>query len=699
MTVSALSRLFSPRGVVVVGASDRVGSLGYRTTENLRRRHGDAVIHGVNPRMPDLGGIECSPSVSVLPKDIFDVAFILRSAEGIAEEITACADRGIRYAVVGSSGFSELGDEGRLLQEHLGEVARRAGVRLSGPNTNGIWSVSKGISIGFNVTHGMDLLPGRIGVVGQTGAVLGAFLARLDEEGSGVSYAVSCGNEADLEMADYIDFLADDPDTDHIALIIEQPRSVTRFAQAVRNARAAGKSVAAIKLGSSKIGRVTTELHSSRMTGESDAFGALLWKLDIIEATEIEDLSATVGVIDRCQRALSAGIGGLATSGAGATIIADLAERYGIPTPAFAERTSCRLRELMHFNHAPGNPLDLTGQSFDPGWVENVMSAVLTDDNHNTLVAMLTPLPEDFGVSSRVETLARLGKKSRKPILIYSPAGMSRAQRAVLRDARLPVFSSGSALFKALANVAACTTRATGSPDWLPPHKPVREDVDRVLLHDECETFLRKVGVSFPSEWTFHSLEGVRAALPNLSARYAIKLLDPELLHKASKGAVVLDVAGAARIEAVCAGLFELPRSSGNARILIQEMAPNGGVEMMLGASMDAQLGSVIVIGFGGTGVELDRDIVYGLAPLTQHEVETMLRRLRSFLRLVDSSTGELLEGAQALVKQIMDLSIAMSQPDHHVISVDMNPIVVTVSDVICLDARMAVALATAPAS
>lgn len=351
--------LVNPRSIAIVGASAEVAGHAGRPLANLLRTGYRGEIFPVNPRHRELSGYRCYESVNQLPAQI-DVAYLMLRAEMVVQHVEQCAAHGIRTIVVCASGFAELGAAGRRMQEVVRDVARRHGSRVLGPNCIGVMNVADNVIAcpTFNITP--DLLAGTMSIVSQSGG-MGVNIANIAQsKGIGVRVLVSVGNECDLEVADIIDALIDDPATSCVVLVVEQVRDGVRFLAAAERARSAGKPVLALKLGRTSAGQWSALSHTGAMAGDYPVLQGVFRHLGIVEADSVDDLVTIANLLVTSPPAVGNRLAVLSPSGGECAYMADRASEAGLDLPDLSEETKAALGPLMPLGR-PGNPLDPTG--------------------------------------------------------------------------------------------------------------------------------------------------------------------------------------------------------------------------------------------------------------------------------------------------------------------------------------------------
>jgi acetate---CoA ligase (ADP-forming) len=691
-----LAGLFQPRGIAYIGVPRRGRSLGGLAVAFGAARPGSAALYVVHPEMHDVHGVPCYRNLSEIPGPV-DVAFIAVPARAVAQVVDDCAAAGIRYAVVASSGFAESSANGYALQTRITSVAADAGMRIIGPNCNGLWNVVDGLSLGFNTAHGLALRPGKVGVVAQTGAVLGSFLAGVDRMGGGLAFAASTGNEADVDASEVFRYLAHEPRCEAIILLLDSILKPAMFETAARNARARGVPVVAYKFGKSARGKHAAELHSARVAGGARAFSAWLRSLGVVEAPDLESTMFAAAMLGNGQRP-GPGVAVVSTSGAGAAMIADLADNHRIELPDFGEKSRARLTNLFEFS-TPYNPLDLAGQANDPAWLASTMDAVFEEPGFSTVVLLSTLLPDKKqGVAPVVSEFAAATTRHTRATCVYAVGPLAEEHRRDLAEVGVPVADSGATLFGGLTTVQQVAEMAAAPVQHVDPaievvgvHWPAAAANGGLVLHDEAKNTLAALGVPFVSEQVARTLDDVAEAASG-AGPFALKLLDRNLPHKAAAGGVELGVATVADARLVAARLFERA-SSADARILLQVMTPSV-CEIFLGTVDDPVAGPVVVVGRGGRDVETDPDVAVELAPVDSTQVRNMvagIRPLMAELRLAAQRTGR---DVDQLVSDIAEVAASVSalaaSESGRVQSIDINPLVITnAGELKALDVRV----------
>ena len=461
--MSAIARLVKPRSVAVIGASADPNKTAGRPVSYLTRHGFAGAIYPVNPKVESIDGIRCYPDIGSLP-EVPDVGIVLLGAERAHQAVRELAARGTGAAIVLASGYTETGDVGARRQAELIEAA--GSMRLLGPNTIGLVNLTDNIPLSASGALAMDHFPaGSIGVVSQSGGILGALLSRAAARGIGLSKLVSTSNEADLELADFIDYLADDPATRVIALYVESVRNVERFRAAALKAAASGKPVVAFKIGRSEAGARAAVSHTGAMAGADRMYDALFRQVGVIRAQTFSDLIDIPAALATGRVLHGRRIAVLTSTGGAGTLVSDSLGVSGFETPAPDGMTAERLRALQKGDHAAldRNPIDVTLAGLQPDLLRGAIRALLASPSYDavTIIVGSSGLAMPDLMADAINDCL---PESDKPVLAYvSPHAPQVA--AVLNQRGVPAFSAPESCAVAFAAMLAAGERPALASD------------------------------------------------------------------------------------------------------------------------------------------------------------------------------------------------------------------------------------------
>ncbi|WP_424811332.1 acetate--CoA ligase family protein [Roseococcus sp. YIM B11640] len=681
-----LTQLFDPRSVVLVGASERAASVGGRTLANIID-HSDfrGTLHLVNASRAEVRGLACHKRVADLPSTP-DLAVIAVPAAGVMEALRECAALGVRICVILTSGFGETGDEGRVVEAEMLALARESGMRLYGPNCPGVTNINKRLGFTFSPAFKDDLRPGPIGLATQGGG-LGRNLLQTMQRGAGFALWCSTGNEVDLQVADFIHYMAGAPDVKVIGTILEGIKDGPRFLAAARAAAEAGKPVVALKIGRSEYGMKAAASHTASLTGSAEVNSAAFRQLGIIEVDDIDELVDIASLLSRARPRGGDKLAVFGSSGGACALAADMLGQAGLVLAELAPETTAALAAELPPFAALGNPVDTTTVTLtNPAVIETTLAAV-ANDPQVSLVTM--PLPLDYGSVSLTVAQRMVAAQARSPVPLV-PVWMSER----LGPAYHCFAEAGLVPMRSLRNAAKAFRRfvdyGAREPGPMPPGLGANlpPAVIRTLSEVEGKALLRDAGLPVPEGILARSAAEAGAA--RLGFPVALKIASADILHKSDIGGVALNLSSAAEVEAAYAKVTEAAAGHAPAArvdgALVERMAPPGGVEMILAISRDPVLGHVMTCGLGGIHVELLRDAARRLLPVDLAEAHRMLRELRGY-PLLQGMRGAPPLDIDAMARAMAALSrLVEARPDGFE-EIEINPVRIGTQGVLALDA------------
>jgi acyl-CoA synthetase (NDP forming) len=680
--VDPISRLLQPRSVAVIGASADAAKTAGRPVSYLLKHGFAGDIYPVNPRATHIGGLPCYPDVASLPA-VPDVGIVLLGAERAHEAVRALAERGTAAAIVLASGYAETGNEGARRQQALLEAA--GGMRLLGPNTIGLVNLSDNIVLSASGALEMDRFPvGSIGVVSQSGGILGALLSRAAARGIGLSKLVSTSNEADLDLADFIDALAGDDATRVIALYVETVRHPDRFRAAALKAARAGKPVVAFKIGRSEAGARAAVSHTGALAGADRMYDALFRQVGVIRAQEfgaLLDISAALatGRVLRGRR-----VAVLTSTGGAGTLVSDSLGVAGFETPAPDADTAAQLRALQTGPHAAldRNPIDVTLAGLQPELLRGAIRALLASPSYDALAIIVgsSGMAQPELMAGAIHDCLPL---SDKPVIAFiSPHAPDVA--ALLTQRGVPAFTAAEGCSVALAGMlhAARLDALPHGDGGVASTTPVDIGDFPTGSLDEAQAkqLFARFGLPCARETIVQTPADAEQAAQAFGGRVVLKVLSSTITHKSDVGGVAVGIAPGqvgARLAAMAA---EVESSTGVRpnRFLVQEMV-SGGTELIVGMHRDA-LGTAILLGMGGVAAELFKDTRLCLLPprggLSRDDALELVHGLKTW-PLLDGFRGRPKADVDALLAAVVAFSQMVAQLGERLVEAEINPLFV----------------------
>lgn len=679
-----LERLIAPRSIAVVGASPRAGSFGLRTLENLAHFRGP--VWAVNAKYPKVAEYACYPSLAALPGKPDLVALVV-PREGVEAALTEAAAVGAGGVVVYASGYGEMThDDSGAAQRRLAAIARAARMPMLGPNCMGLVNHALGVGVSFIPEYSkMPRTLGPIAFVSQSGA-LGYCLAQAAERGMGYRYFFSAGNSADVDVADLVGAMAEDPEVRAIACLFEGVPSARRLLEAGERARSAGKPVIVYKLGTSEDGAAAARSHTGSMAGSAGAFRALFERAGFVTVDNYEALVEYAKFFAAAGKPAGGpparGVAVVSGSGGAGVIAADMAARHGVPMPQPAEKTTAALRTVVPEFGAARNPCDPTGQVLSvPESYDRCCRALLDDPQYGVLLCAMSVSSRETG-TRRSEDIGRLARTQPKPIAVawVSEWLQGPGSEKYEADDRVGFFRSMDRCYAAIAAWQRWHAERPPSAPRLSQKIPtVFAAGKKILTEREAKAILAQYGISgAPERRAKNADEAVKAAA-DLGYPVVLKA-DGDIEHKTEAGAVRLDLRDAEALRAACAAM-----SAAKSGFLVQRML-KGGVELVVGVKRDPQVGPVLLVGMGGVLVEIMRDTVLALAPVGKAEARQMLERLRGF-KLLQGYRGAPAADLDAICEAIARISEFAADHADRIEEIDVNPLLARPDGAVALDA------------
>ncbi len=696
-----LARVLHPASIAIVGASSRAGSFGERVLNNLETFGGR--IHLVNAKYPELSGRPCHPSLTALPESP-DCVVVCVPREGAEEVVAEAGQVKAGGVILFASGYAETGKPERVAQQAtLGRIAAESGLRILGPNCLGIANYALGARISFSEYPAVrPLRRGSIGIASQSGA-LSQSLSQSIETGVAVSHAFSAGNQADVDVADLVAYLAEDDACRSIVCVFEGMSQPQRLLEAADLAFRNGKPLLIHKIATGQLGSEAAVSHTGSLAGSNAAYLAAFERAGAILVPDFEALMEAAAFFAKAPPPKARGVAVVATSGGAAIMAADKAEEHGVPMPQpRPEATEVLLQHIPDFGSAR-NPCDVTAQVVNnPQSLWACGEALISDPQYG---AIIMPQPVAFAFHTpRIEALGKLSEEHGKITCNVMISQWLQGPGALEAELN-PNVAQFRSMDRCLGVIAAWhryyDRQQAGTRDYRRTSDPAVASKAAALLDEarggtlaerEAKRVLAAYGVPVVEERLVASESDAVAAADAAGYPVVLKVESPDLPHKTEAGVVKLNLRDAAAVRAgyqlVMANAHKVsppPRITG---VLVQPMIPPG-VEIMVGARVDPQLGPLVVAGLGGILVELLKDTSLELAPVTPAEARAMLLRLKG-ARLLTGFRGSAPVDLDRLADIVCRLSELAADQAGRIAELDVNPLICAGDRIVAVDALIA---------
>ena len=691
-----LKPLFSPDSVAIIGASADTHTLRGRTTQFLIEHGYPGRIYPVTRSQPEVFGLRSYATVAELP-EAPDLAVVVVPAAYVAPTLEECGRKGVRAAVVISSGFAE--ERGEAAQERdraLREVIDRFGIVVCGPNSEGLVNPLKPLVATFSpVFHdpAQSLFPESrksraIAVSCQSGALTFAFLSRGRPRQLRFTYQASAGNQICLEAHDYVDWLLESDGADIFLAYLESIRDPARFRAVADKAAAAGKPMIIAKVGRSEAGRRAAASHTGSLAHSGVIDDAIFRHHGIIRGEDLDHMLDMAAAFAFCKLPRGNRVAVITGSGGSAVWMSDLLAAHGLELPVLEEDLQQRLMALLPSYASAQNPVDGTAQAIHEVGYAKLVEIVRESQRIDTIL-LIGSLANEATATQRAEELAAVTGDTEQPIILSTYTTATPGAMAAFAEAGIPCYTSMPSCaraIRALVDYARFQERRRGRQltDKTPPS--LRDEVGRalaaacaVLTEAEAKTLLARYGVERPAEALVTSADEAAAAAARIGGPVALKVQSPDITHKTEAGGVALGLSGEGAVrEAYQRIIGNAARAQADAAIhgvLVQEMAPRGQ-EMILGVTRDPTFGPMLMVGLGGIHVEVLRDVVFAPVPIGQEEALLLLGELKG-AALLDGVRGMPPADRTALAKLMTTLSRFAADHADLIEEIDLNPVIV----------------------
>ena len=677
-----INALLRPRAIALVGVSAK-GGAGANILRSGQRFGFTVPTWPVNPNATEIDGQRCYQSLAELPA-VPDCVIIALPADAVHNVVAQAAALGVRGVYVVSEGFADAANDlGRERQAKLAALARSANIALAGPNCMGVASLHYRFAVTMADVPGAAMAGG-VTFVSQSGGLLNSVAELASNRGVGINYLISSGNEAVLEMADYIEFLVEDEATRVIACLMEGAKSGRRFRSAIEHA-ARRKPLVVLKLGRSEFGQRATLAHTGTLAGSHEAFAALFRQNGVALVDSIDALIETAALFDLAPLPQGDRVVMMTVSGGATSLIGDLGEAAGLNFPPIAEATNTRIQTILGVERAFGNPLDTVGlpRLRRDGNISAVVQALLDDDGVDVIGLVLGMRGDGWDSHQElVDRLAAAAKAARKPLMVVSFMSNSliRHWRGYAQANGLPLVEDLERGLKAVRHlIDYAAFRRDPERRAVVPAQAVTQPQARVLTEAQSKQILGAAGLPVTREALARDpAEAVRLAA-EIGGAVALKIQSAEIAHKSDIGGVHLGARTASDVQRAAQNVLDNARRNCPGAtidgILVQEMVEDG-VELILGMTYDETFGPLVVCGAGGVTVEVFKDAAVLLPPFTAEEARAAIGRLK-VAKLLDGFRGAPPRDIDALVDCCVRFGDFVAATDGQYAAIDLNPILV----------------------
>jgi len=690
---SDLSPLLKPQSVAIVGVSQNPARIGGRLFRYLTGHGFEGQLALVNPKYGQMGGVECYPSVSAIPFQT-DCALVAVPGKHVVPVLKECAQNGVRAAVIFSSGFAEMGGDGRKAQDLIRGLADESNMHICGPNCIGLINFHEKTALSFSqLLETEHLIPGNIGFISQSGALGGSMVNRAQDRDIGLSFFISSGNEAALGVSDFIKHLVlYDQKTEVIAAVVEGFKDGAQFIEAAELALEHGKPLIVLKTGVTDVGQKAAASHTGSLTGSDAVIDAVFQQKGVIRVRHYDQLLQTASLFSKGCRPKSNRVGILTSSGGAGIIMADYYTKMGLQIPEPSPQTSLlAAKEIGTFGKVD-NPFDLTGQIFsDPEMFSRCMKLFVNEERFDIIQVNVSMVAGKSSEQRGKMLLAAIEGCTKPVVSWWAAGGLSDPGIAVLNGSPVVPFRSPERCAEALQALVAYTQHAEQVKGTHAKNQPV-SDPKRLkeaaqllntgaesLSEHESKALLKRYGIPVTRESVVRSVDDAVQFAEQLGYPVVLKIDSPDILHKTEADVIRLGVASREDLvnsyAEIMAAAARYDPGAGINGVSVQEMV-SGGTEVIAGMSQDPQFGPTIAFGLGGIFVEVLKDISLRVTPLSKADAQQMVREIKGY-PILKGIRGQAPADMDAVIDLLQKLSRLVEDFKEEIAEIDINPLLV----------------------
>ncbi|HTG04380.1 MAG TPA: acetate--CoA ligase family protein [Bradyrhizobium sp.] len=699
--VKSIHAMLHPRNIVLVGATDKPGNYAERIWNNLIKYQYQGGLYPVNAKRETIWGVPCYKDFASLP-DKPDHVLVLVPARFAVQVVRDAAAAGARSATIVTSGFSELqDDESQRLAAELQQAIRETGLAVTGPNCLG--NLSAGERLFTNIDDRVVTMEaGPVAIAGQSGAIVMAIRQALEDRGVGVGYMVTTGNEAGLETPDLMAYFAADPSIRVIVVYLEGVRNTKVFRAACKAARAAGKPVIALKLGASEGGRAAAMAHTGALAGSIETFDAISTREGVIRVRGLDELIETTECFVHADLPKAARLAAVSLSGGKRGLLIDAFSSAGLNFSPLSQNASDKLAKMLGPGSIVGNPLDAGFAAVVDPSVYMQSIKIMIDDPDTDIVIIDAELPKaPHELRERnLRIVNEMAKAANKPVIYISTMSIGFTE-----------FTKG--LRKSLPHIAVMQglDRAVGAIKSLIDYASLRKEVPEVVSSSSASAramlermlksakgaaldevaskkLLKAYGIPVSKEEIAQTAAEAVKIAKKIGFPVVAKVVSADILHKSDIGGVVLNINSTADVKKafndITARVKKLKNKPKLEGILIAQQV-KAELELVVGASLDAEMGPVVLFGTGGVDIELMKDVALAGAPLDEADAKELISRTKAGVKLKGYRGKPALHEASA-VKAIVGLSNLMADAGSRIASIDVNPFLINTKAGVAVD-------------
>lgn len=674
----SLRTVLNPKSIAVIGASENQNKIGGRPLLYLSRHGYKGKVFPINPKRPEILGYKAYPSLADLP-EAPEAAIVALAGDAAIEAVEQCAERGVKAVVVMTSGFGETDPvAGKAKEKRMRDAAHARGMRVIGPNTQGLANFGSGAILSFSTMY-IEAPPmdGPVAVVSQSGAMSVVPYGLLRSRGIGVRHSHATGNDSDVTVSELASVVAEDPDLKLLLLYLESIGDPYFLAETARIAHARNLPVIALKSGRTAAGQEAARSHTGALANEDRVVDAFFAKHGIWRARDTAELVASAEMYLKGWKPAGRRLVAISNSGAVCVMAADAATSVGMPMAKLAEETRSELGKILPGFATTTNPVDITAALLsNSGLFSQILPVIARDAAADAFLIGIPVAGQGYDVEAFARDSADFAKATGKPLVAAIPQANIGAR---FKEHGLPVFPTEYEAITALNQFLSHheLIQATSGRNGAPARAPAPIGESAMLNEADSLALLQKAGVPVVAHRLCHTADEAAAALAELGGPVAVKGCSADVAHKSELGLVRLGLNDAPSVRAAFGDMQASLKKHGASfdGAIVASMA-RGRRELMIGARVDPVFGPVVLLGDGGKYVEAMPDVQVLISPFTAADVRAALAKLR-IAPLLSGVRGEPALDVEAFSEAVIAVCKLMMNPSAKVVNLDLNPVLV----------------------
>jgi len=703
----SLKKVFDPKSVAVIGASEVPGKASERRTRSLIEGGYKGSIYLINPKRSELFGRKAYPSITDIDGEV-DLVMVVVAPKFLTSAVADSVKMGAKGIIIITAGLGESGEEGKKIEAEILEEAAKTGTFIIGPNCSGMFSASAEM----NFLGVPQIQSGPISVLAQSGNVIDSLTHYARVRGLGFSKIISVGNAIGVNFHEYIDYLKDDPDTKVIMTYLEGIKEGNSLVRVARET-AKKKPVIALKVGRSRAGARAAASHTGSLAGDEVIVDAAFKQAGIVRVFNVDELFDMAGMFAGCPLPEGNRVAILSEGGGDNSIAADNAEKYGMDVPVLSAETQEKIKPFLLEGMPASNPIDYGGTAEEnPHMITECIHVCMEDNQVDGILItgffggfkdIIAPHVAELEEKA-AQDMVDLVHKHKKPLFVHTSFARDPIQSLdILKSSGVPVIESSeraaqclSALMhfsinqRKIARMEIPTGKAKNRPSVKKLFKAVLEEKRNNLLETESRELLKEYNISLPEAQLADSAEKAVEVGNSMGYPLAMKVVSPDIIHKSDAGGIKLGINNQkdmkTAFEEIIANAGKVAERKNIRGALISPMAKKGQ-ECIIGMIKDAQFGPVIMFGLGGIFVEVLKDVSFRVAPLAEDDIDEMVREIKGY-KILTGIRGEKAKDIDAIKDILFKLSeIVIDNPE--IKEIDLNPVIVHEKGLSVVDSRV----------